>query len=95
MRDVGLRLVVVVVRDEIMDGILREEFAILLRELGCERLVVCEDERRLIIFSDDVRHGKGLPAARHAEERLVLQTSLKSVTQFLNSLRLVACGLEW
>src|SRR5256885_15479544 len=38
--DIGLGLVVVVVRDEVLDGVLREELLELAIELGGERLVV-------------------------------------------------------
>ena len=44
---VRLRLVVVEVADEVLDGVVREELAELGVELGGERLVVGEDERRL------------------------------------------------
>ena len=47
LRDVGLGLVVVVVADEVVDGVVREEALELLVELGGERLVVGQDERRL------------------------------------------------
>ena len=47
LRDVRLGLVVVVVADEVVDGVVREEALELLVELGGERLVVGEDERRL------------------------------------------------
>ena len=49
---VRLRLVVVEVADEVLDGVVREEVAELGVELGGERLVVGEDERRpLLAFS--------------------------------------------
>ncbi len=47
LRDVRFGLVVVVVADEVVDGVVREEALELLVELGRERLVVREDERRL------------------------------------------------
>ena len=46
LRDVRLRLVVVVVRDEVLDGVVREEPLELLVELRRQRLVVREHERR-------------------------------------------------
>jgi hypothetical protein len=44
-RDVGLRLVVVVVGDEVLDGRLGEELPELVAELRRQRLVVRDDER--------------------------------------------------
>ena len=47
-RDVGFRLVVVVVADEVLDGVVREELFELGVELRGERLVRREHERRLL-----------------------------------------------
>ena len=46
-RDVGLRLVVVVVADEVLDRVVRQELAELVAELGRQRLVVGDDQCRL------------------------------------------------
>jgi hypothetical protein len=45
LRDVRLGLVVVVVRDEVLDRVVREELPQLVAELGGERLVVRDQER--------------------------------------------------
>ena len=44
---VGLGLVVVVVADEVLDGVVGQELAELVAELGRQRLVVGDDQRRL------------------------------------------------
>ena len=59
--DVRLWLVVVVVRDEVLDGILGEELLELAVELRGERLVVREDEGGPSRIGDDLRHRHGLP----------------------------------
>src|SRR3954465_7580415 len=69
-RDVRLGLVVVVVRDEVLDRVLREELAELVAELGGERLVVGDHERRALDLLDREGHRGGLAAAGDAEERL-------------------------
>jgi len=51
LRDVRLRLVVVVVRDEVLDRVLREEGAELAEELRGECLVRGDDERRAPAFA--------------------------------------------
>ena len=56
--DVGLGLVVVVVGDEELDGVIREELPELGVELGRERLVVAHHERRTSPVLDDVGHRK-------------------------------------
>ena len=48
LRDVRLGLVVVVVRDEVLDRVVGEELAELVAELGGERLVVRDHERRAL-----------------------------------------------
>jgi hypothetical protein len=69
-RDVRLGLVVVVVRDEVLDGVVREEALELPVELRRQRLVVRQHERRPPVVGDDVRHRHRLPRARDAEQRL-------------------------
>ena len=46
LRDVGFGLVVVVVADEVLDGVVGEQLRELLVELGGQRLVVADDQRR-------------------------------------------------
>ena len=59
--DVGLGLVVVVVGDEVLDGVVREELLELAIQLRGERLVVGEDERGSAAVGDDLGHGDRLP----------------------------------
>ena len=89
-RQVRLGLVVVVVRDEVLDGVLREELAELVAELRRERLVVGDHERRLLDRRDHVRHREGLARGRRAEQRLVLQALVDARGQLGDGLRLVA-----
>ena len=70
LRDVGLGLVVVVVGDEVLDRVLREELAELVAELRGERLVVRDDERRALKPLDRPRHRRGLAGAGRAQDRL-------------------------
>jgi len=51
-RDVGLGLVIVVVRNKIFNAVLREEIAELLVQLGGKRLVVRKHERGLVRVRD-------------------------------------------
>ena len=69
--DVGLGLVVVVVGDEVLDGVLREVGAELVAELRGERLVVHEDQRRLLQPLDRRRHRHRLAGAGGAQQRRV------------------------
>ena len=92
--DVRLRLVVVVVGDEVLDGVVREQLAELLVQLGRERLVVGQDESGLIERLGDPRDGVGLPGAGDAEEGLPVGARLEPLHELRYRLRLVARGLE-
>ena len=70
---VGLGLVIVVVADEVLDGVVREELAELGVELRRQGLVGREDDGRPTHAGDDVGHGEGLARAGHAQQGLVAQ----------------------
>ena len=94
LRDVGLGLVVVVVADEIVDGVVREELLELAVELGGQGLVVRHDQRGPLLGLDDVGHGERLARAGHAHEHLVLRCRAEPVDEGVDGLRLIAGGLE-
>ena len=87
---VRLGLVVVVVRDEVLDGVRREELAELVAELRGERLVVRDHERRLLDRRDHVGHRERLARGRRAEQRLVLQAVVDPGRELGDRLRLIA-----
>src|SRR5665811_1991998 len=89
-RHVGLRLVVVVVTDEVLDGVARQELAELVAELRRQRLVVGDDQRGLLDLRDDVGHREGLARAGDAEQRLVTVAAQDAVAQRGDGLGLVA-----
>ena len=93
-RDVRLGLVVVVVADEVLDRVVREELAELGVELRGERLVRREHQRGPAGARDDVRHRVGLARAGDAEQRLERQPVAQALDQLLDRLRLVAGRLE-
>ena len=92
--NVGLGLVVVVVADEVLDGVLGKEAAELLIELGGERLVVRHDQRRAVHPRDALRHGEGLARAGDAEQHLRLVAPLQPVDELVDGARLVAAQFE-
>jgi len=89
LRDVGLGLVVVVVRDEVDDGVVGEEPL----HLGChlcgERLVRLHDERGTIELLYGLCHREGLSRARDPHERLVPQTITNALRELGDGLGLV------
>ena len=93
-RDVGFRLVVVVIGDEIFDRVVGEERLELAIELRRQRLVRREDEGRALRRLDHLRHREGLARAGDAEQHLRAVAALDALDQFLDRLRLVALRLE-
>ena len=93
-RHVGLGLVVVVVADEVLDGVVREEAPELLVELRGQRLVVGHHQRRAVHPGDDLGHREGLARAGDAEQHLVLIAALEAVDELVDGARLVAAQVE-
>ena len=92
-RDICLRLVIIVIRYEILDGVGREEGLELSVELGGQGLVVAEDERRALQTFDYAGHGEGLSRARDTQESDVRHAFGQGRAELVDGLRLVAGGL--
>ena len=90
--NVGLRLVIVEIRDEVLHGIVREERLELRVELGGQGLVVRKDEHGAVLRRDDVRHGEGFAAARDTQQALVLIAGPQGFEELADGLFLVARG---
>jgi hypothetical protein len=88
-RDVRLGLVVVVIRDEVLDRVVRQELAELVAELSRQRLVVGDHERRALDLLDRERHRRGLARAGDAEQRLEAVALGQALRQLLARLRLI------
>jgi hypothetical protein len=89
-RDVGFRLVVVVIADEVLDRVLREEALHLAVELGGQGLVGGQDQGRALGGLDDLGHGEGLARAGDAQQHLVVLPALQPGHQLGDGGRLVA-----
>ena len=91
-RDIGFRLVVVVIGNEILDGVLREEALHLGVELGRQRLVGGHDEGRAAHLADDMGGGEGFAGPGDAEQDLFALAPAETGEELFNRLRLVAAG---
>ena len=87
------RLVIIVIGDEILHRILREKLLKFPIKLRRQRLIVRQDQSRLIQLSNNIRHGKRLTRPRHPQQSLELISLLKSLHQFRNRLRLIPSWL--
>ena len=88
--DVGLRLVVVVIGNEVLDRVVREILLELAVQLRGQGLVVRKHERRPLQALDHVGNREGLAGARDAQQRLVRKAGLEAVDQAGDRLGLVA-----
>ena len=93
-RDVRLGLVVVVVADEVLDPVVGEELAHLLRQLRGQRLVRRQDQRRLLHVLDGPRDRGRLARTGDAEQRLEPVAARDTLGELLDRLRLVAGRLR-
>ena len=90
LRHIGLRLVIVVVADEVFDRVVREELAKLAVQLRRQRLVGRKDYRRTPQPRNHVGHREGLARAGHPQQRLEHLAIAHALSQLLDRLRLVA-----
>ncbi len=93
-RHVGFGLVVVVVGNEVLHRIAREELLELPVQLRRQRLVVRNHQRRSLHRLDDLGNGECLARTGDAQQRLCGQAGLQAVDQLGNGLRLVARRFE-
>ena len=90
LRDVGLGLVVVVVGDEVLDRVVRQELAELVGELRGQRLVVREHQGRPLHLLDEPGGRGGLAGAGGAEEHDIRLAGVDAGGEFGDGLRLIA-----
>ena len=94
-REIGLRLVVIVVRDEVLHGVLREETLELPVELRRKCLVVTQDQGGTLQPLDDVGHREGLAGARDTHQGGALASRGDRFADLRYRLRLVTGRRVW
>ena len=91
-RHIGLGLIVVVVADEVFDGVIGEEALELGIELGSQGFVVRHDQGGPLGGLHDVGDGEGLAGARRAQQGLMPAVLLQTAKQSFNRRGLIASG---
>ena len=91
--DVGFRLIVIVVTNEIFHGIVGEDLAEFGAELRREGLVMRQHQCGAVGGGDDISHGIGLAGTGDTQQNLLLQAHIETVYQLADGLRLIARGL--
>ena len=92
--NIGLRLIIIVIRNKIFHRILREEGLQLTRQLCRQRLIMRNHQRRLAHLIDYLRNRIRLARARCTQQHLRAQALLHALRQLGNRLRLVAGRLK-
>ena len=88
--EVGLGLIIVVMRDEIFHGVVWKIPHHLLMQLPSKGLVMTHDEGGYVQVLNDVRHGESLATSRYAEQHAALLPIIQLRNQFFNCFWLVA-----
>ena len=91
--DVGLGLVIIVIRNKILHTAVGKEGLQLGAELGRQSFVVGDDQGRLLHLFDDGCHGEGLAGAGNAQQHLLIHALQHAAGQGIDGLGLVAAGL--
>ena len=89
-RNVGFGLVIIIIRNEILYGVIGEEFFELSVELRRQSFIMRDDERRLLHGFDDLCHSKSFAGAGDAHKRLSLLSGKYAVGDLSYRLRLIA-----
>ena len=92
--NIRFRLVVVVVGNEIFDGIIGKKSLHLTIELCGKRLIGSKDERRSLDLCDDMSHGKGFTRPCNTEEYLIIRPVIYTRHQSANRVRLITSWKE-
>ena len=90
MGDVSLRLIVVVIGDEILHRVFWEKFLEFAAKLGGQGLVVGKDKGGPVQPGNDVCHSKGLARAGNAKQHLLVYPVFYSHDQTVYGLGLVS-----
>ena len=93
-RDIGFRLVIVVIGDEILHRVVGKEALELAVELRRQRLVRSQDQGRPLRRLDHLGHGEGLARAGDAEQHLGALVAVRALDQFGDGGGLIALGLH-
>ncbi len=92
--NVGLGLIIVVITDKILDGILRKEGLELVEKLGCQGLVMCDDEGRPLDPRDHIGDREGFTGTGDPQENLMPNTLFDSPRKTVDGLGLIPCRTE-
>ena len=94
LRDVRFRLVVIVVGNEVLNCVIRQEGAEFVGQLCCQCLVRSHDQGGALHLFDEPGSGSRFSGTRCPHQHRVPIATVNSASEFCNCGRLVAGGLE-
>ena len=90
MGNIGLRLIIIVIANKILDGVVREEGFEFIEKLRSQGFVVCDHQGRSLQFTDDIGHGESLARTGDAQQNLVFLFFFNTFDQFTDCMGLIA-----
>ena len=94
LRHIRFRLVIVVVRDEVLNGVVGQQFPEFIGQLCGQGLVLHHDKRGALDLFNQPRRGGRLSSPGGAQQHHILFSVVDAFGQFLDGRRLVAGRLE-
>ena len=94
-RQIGFGLIIIVIRHEIFNRILREKTFELAVKLGCQGFVVAQYKRWFLHLLHHIGYGKCFTRTGHTKESLVRNAHVDPVHQLPDGFRLVAGRSIW
>ena len=94
-RHISLRLIVVIIRNEILNCIFRKKFLKLGAKLCRKCFVMSQNKCRSVDFFNDICHCKSLARTCNAHKSLLFVASQNALCKFFNRLWLVPCRLKF
>ena len=86
---ISLGLIIIVVRDEVLNGVFRKKLLKLSAKLRGKYLIMSKHKRRPIEPCDDACHGKGLAGTCNTQKHLLVYTVFNSADKCFYCLRLI------
>ena len=93
-RNIGFRLVIIIIRHEIFDGVVRKEILELAIKLRRQNLVWRQDQGGPLQFFNHLGHREGLARSGHPEQHLIALLVAHPGDQLLDRSRLIASRLK-
>src|SRR3989344_279620 len=93
-RHIGFRLVIIIIRNEVVNCVRRKKLPVFLGKLGGKSFIMGYNKGRLLPFCDYIGNRESLTGARNSQKSLMSESLKKSFRKRPNGRRLVSSRLE-